>query len=183
MKVIGDRISIFKKDNLLSIVILPTVDKKKLMILFLWLFAWTVCGLIVLISYFKMYDKDTRVFMLIYLSFWAYFEFKIARAFIWKKKGKEKIWIKDGVINYQRELNKKSKIREYNISLLDDFKIIDLNNTSFADTINQSFWIKGGERLEFISQGKSTPFAMQITDTEAKALYNEISKFLLERKQ
>ena len=54
MKVLGDRISILKKEDLLSIVILPTVDKKKLGILFLWLFAWTVCGVIVLNYKIKM---------------------------------------------------------------------------------------------------------------------------------
>ena len=50
MKVLGDRISILKKEDLLSIVILPTVDKKQLGILFLWIFAWTVCGVIVFIN-------------------------------------------------------------------------------------------------------------------------------------
>lgn len=182
MKVIGERISILKKDNLLSIVILPTTDKKKLTIMFLWLFAWTVCGVIVLVNYFKMVDKDTKLFMLVYLSFWGYFEFKIARTFIWKKNGKEKFWIQNGVIHYQRELNKKGKIKEYNIELVDDFKIIDVSNTSWADNINQSFWIKGGERLEFISQGKAIRFGMQISDEEARTIFNEIDKFIFGKK-
>lgn len=48
MKVLGKRVSILKKDDLLSIVILPTTDKRKLGLLFLWLMAWTVCGIIVI---------------------------------------------------------------------------------------------------------------------------------------
>lgn len=181
MKVIGDRISILKKEDLLSVVILPTTDKKKLVVLFLWLFAWTVCGLIVLINYFKFYDKDIKVFLLIYLSFWAYFEFKIARAFIWKRNGTEKFWIQHGIIHYQRAINKKGKIKEYTLDLIDDFKIIDISNTSFADTFNQSFWVKGGERLEFISQGKVVRFAMQISDDEARKLFNEITRFIFDK--
>jgi len=182
MKVLGDRISILKKDNLLSIVILPTTDKKKLVIMFLWLFAYTVCGVIVLVSYFKMVDKDTKLFMLVFLSFWGYFEFKVARAFIWKKNGKEKLWIQNGIIHYQRELNKKGKIKEYNIELIDDFKIIEVSTANFSDNINQSFWIKGGERLEFISQGKAIRFGMQISDEEAKSIFNEIDKFIFGKK-
>lgn len=182
MKVIGKRISVLQKENLLSIVILPTTDKKKLNLMFLWLFAWTVCGVIVLVNYFKMYDKDTRLFMIVYLSFWAYFEYKIARAFIWKRNGKEKLWIQNDIIHYQRELNKKGKIKEYNLELVDDFKIIDVSNTSWADNINQSFWIKGGERLEFISQGRAIRFGMQISDEEARSVFNEINKFIFGKK-
>jgi uncharacterized membrane protein len=102
MKVIGERISILKKEKLLSVVILPTTDKKKLGLLFLWLLAWTVCGIIVFVNYFKLTEQKEKIFILIYLSFWLYFEFNIARTFIWKKFGKEKLWIQDNVLHYQR---------------------------------------------------------------------------------
>ncbi|MBL7918186.1 MAG: hypothetical protein JNM96_07295, partial [Bacteroidia bacterium] len=91
MKVIGKRISILNKDNLLSIVILPENDKKKLFLMFLWLLAWSVCGIIVLANYFKLTTQDAKLFTIIYLSFWAYFEYKIVRAFIWRRSGKEKL--------------------------------------------------------------------------------------------
>ena len=74
MKVIGKRISILKKENLLSIVILPTTDKKKLTLLFLWILAWTTCGIIVFINYFKLLDENIKLFTIGYLSFWFYFE-------------------------------------------------------------------------------------------------------------
>ena len=40
--------------------------------------------------------------------------------------------------------------------------MVELNHKSLADTINQSFWVKGGERLEFFSQSKTIRFGMQI---------------------
>src|SRR3954466_3641234 len=96
MQVISDRVSILEKDNVFSLVILPTTDKKKLWALFLWLMAWTICGVIVFANYFNMTTKETKIFIIVYLSFWAYFEYKIARAYTWKKFGKEKLWIKKG---------------------------------------------------------------------------------------
>lgn len=179
MKVIGERISILKKENLLSLVILPATDKRKLGVLFLWLMAWTVCGIIVFANYFKMTDKDSKLFIVVYMSFWAYFEFNIVRTFIWKRSGKEKLWIQDGILHYQREINKRGKIKEYNLDLIDNFKVVELSNTSLADTINQSFWIRGGERLEFHSQYKTVRFGMQITDKEAGIVLNEVSDFIL----
>ncbi|MES2680089.1 MAG: hypothetical protein V4635_09405 [Bacteroidota bacterium] len=178
MKVIGKRISILKKDKLLSIVILPTDDNRKLVLLFLWLMAWTVCGLIVLVNYFRMSDANSKLFIIIYLAFWVYFEVSILRAFVWKKFGREKLWIQDNVLRYQREVNKKGKIREFNLDLISRFRIVDLSKTKLADTINQSFWVKGGERLEFDSQSQLIRLGMQLSDEEARLVLNEVNGFM-----
>jgi hypothetical protein len=178
MKVISERISILRKDNLLSIVILPTTDRKKLVLLFLWLMAWTVCGIIVFMNYFRITDTDAKLFLIIYLSFWAYFEFNITRTFIWKKFGREKIWIQDGILNYQKEINRKGRIKEYDLNLLTPLRVVELRGTSLADTINQSFWVRGGERIEFNTQAKTTRFGMQISDKEAAEVVKEINGFV-----
>ncbi len=178
MKVIGERISILKKENVVSVVILPTTDKNKLRLLMLWLIAWTVCGIIVFANYFKITDYNSKLFIIIYLSFWFYFEFNIMRAFIWKKFGKEKLWIQDGVLHYQREVNKKGKIQEYNLDLISKLQLVELKPTRFSDVVNQSFWVKGGERLEFSAQARIVRLGMQITDEEARSIMREINPFI-----
>jgi hypothetical protein len=178
MKVIGERISILKKEGLLSIVMLPTTDKKKLGIMFLWLMAWTVCGLIVFASYFRLPDRDSKLFVIIYLSFWAYFEYNIVRAFIWKKFGREKLWVRNGILHYQREVNGKGKVREFNLDLISKFNIIELSKTSFVDSFYQSFWVRGGERLEFATQGKVIRLGMQISDEEARTVSKEVNALI-----
>ncbi len=174
MKVLGDRISILKKEGLLSIVILANADKKKLGLLFLWLFAWTVCGLIVFFNYFTIREQQAKLFIIVYLSFWLYFEYKILRAFIWRKYGKEKLWVQGGKLHYQKETNGKGKTAQYDTYLISDLKVIELTNTSWTDSINQSFWVKGGERLSFQHQGKTILFGMQISDKEAQHLFSEL---------
>lgn len=174
MKLIGERISILKKEDLLSVVILPTADNKKLLLLFLWLLAWTVCGVLVLINYFQIAQRDAKIFVIVYLSFWAYYEIKILRAFIWKKWGREKIWITKGKIYYQREVNKKGKIEEFNIDEINELKVIDVVPGNFSDFFNQSFWVKGGERIEFSHLAKKIRFGMQLTTEEARAIMTEL---------
>jgi hypothetical protein len=178
MRVIGDRISILKKEDVLSIVILSATDRKKVTFMLLWLIAWSVCGIIVFANYFKLQNQDAKIFVLVYLSFWAYFEFRILRSFAWKRGGKEKLWVQNGIIHYQRQINGRGKIREYNLELVDDLKILELNPGSFSDYINQSFWIKGGERLEFTYQGKHVAFGMQITDDEARTILKDLKGFI-----
>jgi hypothetical protein len=179
MKVIGERVSILKKDDLLSIVILPGGDKKKLTVMFLWLMAWTVCGVIVMVNYFKLTDQNSKLFVVIYLSFWAYYEYKIARIFIWRKFGKEKIWIKDGVFHYQKEIKGRGKINTYDLLLINDLKMIESSIANFSDFINQSFWVKGGERLEISCQSELIRFGLQLTDKEAALVLKELSQFIL----
>lgn len=178
MKVISERTSILKKDNLVSVVILPTTDKKKLGLLFLWLMAWTVCGIIVFANYFRMTDPDIKLFIIVYLAFWLYFEFNITRAFIWKKFGREKLWVQEGILHYQREINKKGKIHEFNLELVSKLELIELKPTRFSDTVSQSFWVKGGERIRFTSQAKTVPLGMQISDAEARAIIKEVNAFI-----
>jgi hypothetical protein len=179
MKVIGDRVSILKKDDLLSIVILPTVDRKKLSLLLLWITAWTVCGLIVFANYFNTTDQNSKLFIIVFLSFWAYYEFKMIRVFVWKKWGKEKIWIQHNILHYQKETRGKGKINEFNIDLINDLKLVEMNESNFSDFLGQSFWVKGGERIELGHQAKIIRFAMQLNDKEAKILLNEIQSFIL----
>jgi len=162
----------------LSIVILPGLDNKRLFAMFLWMLAWTVCGIVVFINYFTITDKDLKLFILVYLSFWAYFEIAIVRSFMWKRWGREKIWIQDGILHYQKELNKRGKINTYELSLISNVELVELKPTRFTDTISQSFWVKGGERLEFQSQGKNIRFGMQLSDNEAKSIRKEINQLI-----
>lgn len=177
MKVISKRVSILKKDDLLSIVILPTTDKRKLGLLFLWLLAWTVCGIIVFVNYFKLQQQEAKVYFIIYLSFWAYFEFQILRTFLWKRFGQEKIWIKAGFLNYQRAINGKGKIKDYELEFITDLKLIEVHYSSWTDSINQSFWVKGGERIQFTSRTKTVLMGMQLTDEEAREVLKEMKSF------
>lgn len=179
MKLLGDRISIIRKPNLLSVVILATNDKRKLITMFFWLLAWSVCGVIVLFQYFQISNENEKLFLLIYLSFWAYFEVSILRAFIWRKYGKEKLWIKDGLLHYQREIYGRGKIRVYQPELIRDFKILEMRTHNLIDSLNQSFWVRGGERLEFLHQTKTIRFGMQISDEQARKLFEAIHEFLI----
>lgn len=178
LKEIGKRCSLLIKDNVFSLVILPTSEKKKTNLMFLWLFAWTVGGVIVIASYGTLNQSSAKLFTIIWIGFWAYFEFKIIRVYMWKRFGKEKFWIKNGKVFYQQDINGRGKIREYDVNLVSDFSLIELQKGNFADVFNQTFWVKGGERIDFTCQGKYIRFGLQLNDEDAAKVISEIKKFL-----
>lgn len=175
---IGKRSSLSLKDQVFSLIIIPTHEKGKTGLLFLWLFAWTISGIIVISSYPQIHDQNAKLMLIVWIAFWAYFEFKIIRVFMWKRFGKEKLWIKNGKMHYQQDINGRGKVKEYDAGLISDLKVISVEKTSFADSFNQSFWVKGGERIEFSSQGKTVRLGMQLPDEDATKIVNELRKFL-----
>jgi hypothetical protein len=100
---------------------------------------------------------------------------------MWKRFGKEKIWIKNGTLFYQQDINGKGKIKEFDVNLVSDFDLIALTKGSIADTFSQTFWVKGGERIEFTCQTKIVKFGMQLDDEDATKIITSLKKFLKSR--
>ncbi|MCD6066605.1 MAG: hypothetical protein K0S33_1431 [Bacteroidetes bacterium] len=205
MQVISDRVSILNKDNVFSLVILPTDKKWKLNLMFIWLMLWTVSGVFYISMYINFsregdfyhmqyneafYKKKTellpkiekdikktqnaRLWMIALLGFWAYFEYKVAKTFFFRKYGREKLWIKNGKMFYQREINKRGKIREFVPSLVNDLEVVNPNRGDFFVQMQESFWVMGGERLSFSYAAKLVKFGIQLSDTEANRVFKEL---------
>lgn len=178
IQLISKRSSVLIKDGVFSLVILPTDDKKKTNLLFLWLLAWTISGVIVIGNYFTITQDKAKLLIIIWIAFWAYFEFKIVRVFMWKRFGKEKLWIKNGLLLYKEDINGRGKTKEFDLNLISNLELITLTNGSIADTFSQTFWVKGGERIQFTCQSKVIKFGMQLADDEAKKIISALNKQL-----
>jgi len=178
IQLISKRSSVLIKDGVFSLVILPTEDKKKTNLLFLWLLAWTISGVIVIGNYFTITQDKAKLLLIIWIAFWAYFEFKIIRVFMWKRFGKEKLWIKNGLLLYKEDINGRGKTKEFDLNLISNLELIALTNGSIADTFSQTFWVKGGERIQFTCQSKVIKFGMQLADYEAKKIISTLNKYL-----
>jgi hypothetical protein len=177
LQTISNRCSVMIKDNVFSLVILPTENQKKVNWLFLWLLAWSASGVIVMANYFILTQDKAKLMLIVWLAFWAYFEFKIIKVFMWKRFGKENLWIKNGVLHYQQAISKRGKIKEFNLNLVSDFNMIELTKGSIADTFSQTFWVKGGERISFKSQATQVLFGMQLSDEETTKIISSIKQF------
>lgn len=177
MEYIGDRISVVKKEDEISIVILASIDKKKLNLLFFWLIAWTVCGLLVIGQSFSLTDESLKAYLIGWLAFWAYFEYKIGKAYLWRKSGMEKIKLKDKMLFYKREIAGKGKVHVYQYDFIKDLRLI-VSSNNFINTVNSSYWVISGERIEFQYYGKPVRFGLQLSDKDAKGLLHLIQREL-----
>ena len=95
---------------------------------------------------------------------------------MWKRFGQEKLWIKSGILYYQQDINGRGKIKEYDLNLITDWDVINVQEANIADAFSQTFWVKGGERLEFICQGKLVKFGMQLPTEDATKILAAIKR-------
>lgn len=174
MDYIGKRISIQQKGNDLSIVILALQDKLKNTLLFIWFLLWSLSGIIIFSQYFLLTDPDTKTVLIVWMGFWAYFEYKIFTAYRWRKFGKEIIKIRNGNFSYKRDVSGKGKIKEYRIDLIKNLRYIKSQENSFFENLNDSYWVIANEKLAFDHNGAEIKFGLQLDESDAKALLKRI---------
>ncbi len=178
IEVIGKRISVLKDEEVSSFVILPTDANWKLYLLTAWLFLWTVSGCVVLVNYFSVTNTNIKLVVIMWLGFWAYFEFKICKAFLFRKYGKEKIWVKGGKLFYWRDVAGRGKKLEFEKELVKDLALIEKKKTDFFAFMNESFWIIGGESISFSYASKTYRIGIQLSEEDAKELLRQVKHVL-----
>jgi|ERR1019366_1047260 hypothetical protein len=170
MDYIGKRISIQRKEDELSIVILSFQNKVKNIFLFIWILLWSLSGMIVLTQYFLLIDADTKTAIIVWMGFWIYFEYKIVKAYRWRRSGKEIIKIREGKLFYKRDVSGKGKIKNYVIDFIKDLRLIEPQSNSFFKNLTDSYWVIANEKLVFDYYGTEIKFGIQLDEADAKAL-------------
>lgn len=173
VKKLSERVSYKDHGSFITIVISPKLDRKRETLLTTWVLAWTVCGIIILSQLFMDYTKEEKLFMVAFLSFWVYYEYRIGYVWLWRKRGVELLKIEDGKLNYKRSIREYGKAHSFFIDNIKEFGKMD-KEESFFKELERSFWVIGGERLGFEYQKKIVKFGVQLNDEET----NKLEKFL-----
>ena len=178
IEVIGKRISVLKEDGVASFVIMPTDANWKLYLLTAWFLLWSVSGCIVAANYFTLTNTNLKLVLIMWLGFWAYFEFTIGKALMFRKYGKEKIWIKGGKLFYWREVAGRGKKLEFEKEMVKDLDMIEKKKNDFFAFMNESFWVIGGESISFKYASKAYLMGLQLPEADGRELLRQIKHAL-----
>lgn len=173
-----NRISQEKKEEGVLIKIQSFKDESKQKNLTVWLIFWTFCGIAIGSQLFVEGNKEMKIFIAVYLAFWAYFEYTVVKAYKWRKSGEEQFLITDEHFHYGRTYNNRGFLKPHRKDLVNAIRNIDEEVGTFAKTFGNSYWVVGGERLAFTVSGKVITFGMQLTDKEVKQLSEKLNKLL-----
>ncbi len=178
MNQIGKRITYVQKEDELSIVISSYSDKNKNVFLLLWFIAWSCGGLAMLIYLFQVPTGQLKTMILVWIGFWLYFEFKVWKAYTWRKFGKEILKIGKKQLFYKRDNRGGGRILEYAVEFIENPGTYEKNQGDIINHLLSSYWVISGETLSFTYYGKEILFGMQLTEKEARELLKLIKNRL-----
>lgn len=170
VKNISERISYKKHPDFITLVISPRLEEKKQLLLSFWFFAWTFCGLVFISQLFFAKTQEFIISLIVMISFWAYYEYRIGYVWMWRRKGVELIKLEDGKMTYKRSLRSMGKAYDFYVDNIRNFGFVEIKPTSFGAVMSNSFWVIGGERLRFEYQNKEVKIGIQLSDEEADKL-------------
>ena len=166
------RIIIDKKNRKLSIK--ARCDQQKQLMLSIWLILWTLAGLGIISQFFFPAQDGLVIYLIILLSFWIYFEYKVFDAFRWRKYGEEIIIFDDDYMSIENCIAGRGIPHRFEHSWMKNLRMVEHRDKSFWQTMNSSYWNVGQEGLTFEFKGRQIFFGRELNAGESK----EVLSFL-----
>lgn len=136
----------------------------------LWFGAWIALG--AMLGYgVAAFPGSERTFYVICLGFWAFFAFRAFRAVRWRRSGMEVIQLSSKGLELRNDHGDKPG-RPF-ICALDGIQpahVPEPNPKSFLESMEQQFWVVGGDRIHLSIQGKTHVFGKQLDPSDAQQL-------------
>lgn len=182
-KWIGDRISVEDTDGITTIVINPIRVWWKEILLTLWVVSFTFVGLFMLyllLTDFASLNYDgpksaddidaQTIYAIVFLGFWAYFEFKTLKSLLWYRFGKELIRIDNEAFSLKKSILSYGKAHRYFFENMKNFHQRKEEPTSFNNFFENAYWALGTDALVFEHYGKAKSFGRRLDQKNGRLL-------------
>ena len=170
MRTLGSRISYEQSTDQFTVVITQEIPRMSFLLLVGWWLAWWGIGAVFLWEWAQTEIPDERMFFSISLAFWAYFAFRVGKVIAWRKWGRELIRITPTELSVKNAFGSYGRAVVVPLASVERMEVVKRDPTKFLQTLDQSFWIMGGESLVVRSHVRRLPLGKQLSEREAGAL-------------
>lgn len=182
MKWIGKRITFDDDKQKTTIVIYPEDVSWVKAVMGAWVGMWFAIGAIMIWAALSLpLSQQELVIVVIFLSFWAYFAYKVTRSFFWILWGKELIKIDEVSVSYKKSIKKYGKSTPYYLENISKITVNQPKEKSVQAAWEKSPWIAGGERIEFDYLGKVVKLGKKLNEKDTQLLFALITKRIDQR--
>ncbi len=172
-----ERIEIIENEKL-EIRIKPFYSESKQNLLIIWMILWTAAGLGIISQFFVPQAEGFTTYLIVWLAFWLYFEYKVIYAFRWRKYGLERIIVSEESLSISREISGRSIPSRYEVDFIKNLKKREVKESNFIYAMSKAYWNPGNENIEFLHKGKEVYFGLELEDQDAKRVIAKLSKKL-----
>jgi hypothetical protein len=167
---IGNRISIAHHPDAFTVVITQEIPRTSFALLVAWWGAWWAVGVVFAVQWATTEVADERMFFTISLAFWAYFAFRVGKVIAWRKWGRELIRITPSELSVKNAFGAYGRAVSVPLSSVERMEVVKRDPRKFLHSMDQSFWILGGDTLVVRSSVRRLPMGKQLSEREAGAL-------------
>ena len=147
-----------------------------------WVAMWFTIGATVIWSYFTFtLTEQEQIIIYIFMAFWAYYALKVTRSFFWLLWGRELLKLDETGLFYKRSIKSYGKSSQYFYENIAKMEVYQPKEKSMQAIMEQSPWVKGGERIDFQHFGKTIRFGRKLNPKDTELLFKLITKRIEER--
>jgi hypothetical protein len=180
---VAERIQIKKEKDKTIVTIFPLYDKQKSNLMTVWMVLWLACGAVVLYELFANHSREEKLVLAVYMVFWTYFAYRIARMLRWRKSGREVITFHQDKVLIGKFVGERGLETSYAAKDIQEVKAPEVNKVSFAAVFNHSYWMEGSEALIFTCGKTKVAAGLQLSEAEQKKLFREFTRLLSQARQ
>lgn len=174
---IGNRITYAWHPDSLTIIIGQSIPKKQLNLLLAWALCWCLVGG-AFVNEWLVRTDDEKMFFAISLAFWTFFAFRVGKVIWWRFQGQEMIRITAEGMSLKNAFGTFGKARFFLKENIQRMEVVRRDPTQFMQSLDQSFWIVGGDTLQFTYLRSRFVLGKQLSEKDAHALAKLIDQAL-----
>lgn len=180
---IGDRISTEDHADATTVIIYPKLHKVKLWLLTIWVIGFTFVGIFMIYLLLggvysleviadDVDDKRDQqlIYLIVFLGFWFYFEYKTAKAVLWYWFGREFIRLDPDALSHKRAIFGYGRSVRYFYENIKSLEPFENDSTSFGQFFENAYWSLGTDSIVFKYFGKDKSFGRRIDEKSTKLL-------------
>ena len=145
---IGDRITYAWHEDALTIIIDQAIPRSQRLMLEGWFLAWLGVGGATAMEMAGATGSD-RTFFLVFMAFWVFFAFRVLKVILWRRIGREMVRITAEGMSVKNAFNDLGRARFFIKDNIKKMEVVQRDPTKFMQNLDQSFWIMGGDSLQF----------------------------------
>ena len=172
-----NRIEIEKNEKL-TIRIKALYNKGKQSILFLWIILWSLAGIGIMAQFFLPHDEDMNAYLLVWLAFWIFFEYKVISAYRWRKWGEEVLIIEKGEILLVKKIKERGIPRRFEVNFVKNIENLKEADNLFVKMMSEAYWNVGKESLVFNYKGKDVFFGKELDEQDSNVIQKLMVSYL-----
>lgn len=178
---IDDRVSYLSDEERFSLVVIAKEEGTRATFRYLWLLAWILIGVAVVIEADRLGDdRQVRSILFVFMAFWAYYFYLILRAVRWQQVGREMLLIKGETLTHKNSFRDFGKAYNYPLANVGPISMRE-KNSSWTSIYEDTFFSTGTGKLQLVAQGRTLLLGRRIDDRTAEQVMKRFNEELAKR--